>query len=66
MEAPNLKYLPKNEYIFINIGLSIRYPKMISLAIKRTYKAPKKALTNQLTKSIKRLPEISLKIFPTN
>jgi len=24
MEAPNIKYLLKNEYFFINIGLSIR------------------------------------------
>jgi hypothetical protein len=23
MEAPNLKFLPKNEYFFINIGLII-------------------------------------------
>jgi len=28
--------------------------------------APKKALTNQLTKSIKKLPGISLKISPPN
>ncbi len=48
------------------IGLSIRYPKTVSIAMTETYKTPKKALTNQLTKSIKKLPEISLKIYPPN
>ena len=37
---------------------NVRYPKTLSLAIQKTYKAPKKALTNQLTKNIKKLPRM--------
>jgi len=39
---------------------NVRYPKTVSLAKQRTYRAPKKALTNQLTKKIQKLAEMTL------
>jgi hypothetical protein len=45
--------------IKIDNVFNVRYPKTLSLAIQKTYKTPKKALTNQLTKNIKKLPRIS-------
>jgi hypothetical protein len=46
------------------IGFDERALKMASPATKKTYKAPKKAITDQLTKSIKALRGISFKMYP--
>ncbi|TKJ36312.1 MAG: hypothetical protein CEE38_12930 [Planctomycetes bacterium B3_Pla] len=46
---------------FFRIVFNVRWPKTVSPAIKKTYKVPKKAITNQLTKNLKKLPGISFK-----
>jgi len=47
----------------MNNGFNVRFEKMLSPSIYNTYNKPKKAITDQLTKKLKKLPGVCPKTY---